>query len=77
MVVGRALGMVGLGLAVGLAASFAVSGLVRSLLLGVEPTDPLSIVAGVAVLLTAASLAAYLPALRATTVEPVTALRCE
>jgi predicted permease len=77
MVVGRALGMVGLGLVVGLSASFAVSGLVRSLLRGVEPTDPLSIAAGVAVLLAAASLAAYLPALRATTVEPVTALRCE
>jgi predicted permease len=77
MVVGRALGMVGLGLVLGLAASFAVTGLVRSLLYGVEPTDPLSIVAGAAVLVAAALLAAYLPALRATAVEPVTALRCE
>jgi ABC-type lipoprotein release transport system permease subunit len=57
--------------------SFGVSGLVRSLLYGVEPTDPLTILAGTAVLVAAALSAAYLPARRATMVDPVKALRRE
>jgi predicted permease len=77
LVVKRALSPVVLGLVVGLAVSFAMTGLVRSLLFGVEPTDPVSLAAGAGVLVLAALSAAYLPARRAATVDPVEALRAE
>jgi putative ABC transport system permease protein len=77
LVVRRALIPVALGLGLGLIASFAVTGLVRSLLFGVEPTDPLSLVAGAGVLVAAALLATFLPARRAARVDPVIALRHE
>jgi predicted permease len=77
MVVARALKPVVLGLGVGLAASFAVTKLVRSLLYGVEPTDPLTLLVGTGVLLGTAALAAYVPAHRAATLDPAAALRRE
>jgi len=77
LVVRRALGPVILGLGVGLAVSFGVTGLVRSMLYGVEPNDPLTLTLGTVVLVTAALSAAYLPARRATRVDPVKALRSE
>ncbi len=77
LVIGRALVSVGLGLALGLGVALALSGLVRSLLYGVEPTDPLTLGAGAGVLVLAALAAAWLPARRAAAVEPTTALRHE
>ncbi len=77
LIIRRALVPVVLGLSVGLAASFAATGLVRGLLYGVEPNDPLTLAAGTAVLVVAALTAAYLPARRAATVDPMTALRSE
>ncbi|MGD8868140.1 MAG: ADOP family duplicated permease, partial [Gemmatimonadales bacterium] len=77
MVITRAMTPVMVGLVIGLAASFAATGLVRSLLFGVEPNDPLTLAAGACVLVVAALVAAYLPARRATAVDPVTALRHE
>ncbi|UCG87577.1 MAG: ABC transporter permease, partial [Gemmatimonadota bacterium] len=77
LIIGRALPPVVLGIGLGLAVSFAMTGLVRSLLYGVEPTDPVSLAAGTGVLLAAALLAAYLPAHRAASVDPVKALRHE
>jgi len=77
LVIRRALGPVVVGLGLGLAASFAVTGLVRSLLYGVEPGDPLTLAAGAGVLVLAALSAAYVPAHRAATVDPVAALRRE
>jgi ABC-type antimicrobial peptide transport system permease subunit len=77
MIIARAMTPVTLGLAAGLAASFAASGLVRSLLFGVQPHDPLALAAGAGLLLLVALSAAYLPARRATRVDPVTALRQE
>ncbi len=77
MMLGRALIPVALGLALGLVGALAATGLVQSLLYGVEPTDPVSMIAGVAVLVVAALMAAYLPARRATKVDPVSALRRE
>ena len=77
LVVRRAVVPVAVGLGVGLIASLAVTGLVRSLLYGVEPNDPLTLAAGAGVLLAAAALAASLPARRAASVDPMTALRRE
>ncbi len=77
LIITRALVPVVLGLGVGLAASFAATGLVRGLLYGVEPSDPLTVVAGTAVLVVTALAAAYLPARRAAAVDPMTALRVE
>jgi len=77
MVIRRALIPVTLGLGVGLVVSLAVTGLMRGLLFGVEPTDPLTLVGGAAVLVTAALLAAFVPARRAARLDPVRALRHE
>jgi predicted permease len=77
LVIGKALTPVVIGLVIGLAGSFAVTGLVRGLLFGVEPTDPVSLFGGAAVLIFASLLAAYIPARRATSVDPVEALRVE
>lgn len=65
------------GIAVGLAVSLAVTRLLRGALFGVTPTDALTY-ASVALLLCAvALLASYIPARRATKVNPMAALRCE
>jgi predicted permease len=77
LVVGRALAPVALGLVLGLLASLAVTGLVRSMLYGVRPIDPLTLAGGTLVLAAAAISAAYVPALRASRVDPVKALRRE
>jgi predicted permease len=77
LVVGRALVPVGVGLALGLLVSWGASGLIRSLLLGVEPTDTMSLVGGSLALLGAAAMAAYLPARRAGRVDAVAALKVE
>jgi predicted permease len=77
LIIGRAMTPVMVGIGLGLAGAVAVTGLVRSLLYGIEPTDPVSLAGGTGVLILAALLAAYLPARRATTVDPVSALRSE
>jgi predicted permease len=75
LMIGRALVPVALGLGVGLTASLALTELVRSLLYGVEPIDPLTLLGGIGVLLAAAISAVYLPARRAATVDPMEAVR--
>jgi putative ABC transport system permease protein len=65
------------GLVVGAAASFAATRLLRSQLFGVEPADPLSYIAVVAVLAVVTLAACYVPARRAAAVDPMVALRQE
>src|SRR5436190_10647675 len=63
------------GAAIGLAAVGAVVRLVQSQLFGVEPYDPAALAGATALLLTMAFVAAYLPARRASRIDPLTALR--
>jgi ABC-type antimicrobial peptide transport system permease subunit len=69
--------LAGIGIACGLAAAFVLTRLMGSLLFEVSPLDPLTYGAVCLSLVAAALLASYLPALRATAVNPVTALRAE
>ena len=76
-VLGRGMVMGGVGLAIGGAIAVAFGRTVRSLLFGVQPTDPLTI-GGVALLvIVAVAAASYLPARRAASLNPVDVLRSE
>ena len=77
MFVRHGLALTAIGIACGLGAAVALTRLMASLLFEVSPVDPLTYAAVCASLATAALLATYLPALRATMVNPVTALRAE
>ena len=68
---------VGLGIASGLPLSLAAAAAIRSYLFGVEPGDGVTLVAACAVVVSAALLAAYVPARRAPRVDPIAALRIE
>ena len=65
------------GAAIGLAGAFALIRLIRSILFGVTATDPLVFVGVPLLLLLVASLASFIPALRAASADPLEALRCE
>jgi predicted permease len=69
--------LVGTGVAIGLAASWGLSRLVSSQLYGVSANDPLTIVGAAASLGVVAALAGYIPAWRATRINPTLALRYE
>jgi putative ABC transport system permease protein len=77
MTVGQGLRLVLTGVAIGLAAAFVLTRVMATLLFGVSPTDPLTFVSISIVLIGVAALASYIPALRATRVDPMFALRYE
>lgn len=77
LVVRKGMALAIIGAAIGLVASLALTRLMRSLLFEVTPTDWLTFVTASTVLLIAALLASYIPAHRATKVDPLTALRYE
>ena len=74
-VLGRTLGLVLLGIVVGTAASFLAARMIASLLFGTEPTDPMTYVGMMVLLIAVALLAGYLPARRASRIDPLVALR--
>jgi ABC-type antimicrobial peptide transport system permease subunit len=65
------------GAALGLAGAFLAVRLLESQLFGVQPDDPVALAGATALLLTMAFAAAYLPARRASRIDPLTALRHE
>jgi predicted permease len=77
LVMKEVLAMVGIGFAIGLPAAWFSSELVASLLYGIQPDDPVSIAGAMAVLASIALLAGYIPAARASRVDPLRALRYE
>jgi predicted permease len=77
LVVGDGIRLTAIGVILGLAGAFAVARVLKSMIYGVSPTDPLTFIV-VALLLTfVALLACWIPARRATNVDPMIALRCE
>ena len=77
MTVTQGLKLVGTGMLLGLAAAFLLTRVLASLLYGISATDPVTFLGISLVLLAVAILASYLPALRATSVDPIIALRAQ
>jgi predicted permease len=76
-VLGEGMTMVTIGVALGLAGAFALTRLMKTLLFGVSATDPLTFGLIAGLLVVVALLACFIPAWRATKVDPLVALRCE
>ena len=77
LVVGQGLQLAAIGVALGLAGAFAMTRVLEKFLWGVRPTDPVTFTAVSLLLAAVAMLASYLPARRATHVDPMLALRYE
>jgi putative ABC transport system permease protein len=77
LVVGQGLRSALIGTGVGLAASFGVTRFLQAMLFGVKPTDPATFLVAALLWIAIALLACYIPARRATKVDPMVALRYE
>ena len=77
LIVRQGMSLAAIGIAVGLVGAFGMTRVVRTLLIGVSPTDPLSFVSVALFLAGVALLASVIPARRATEVDPIVALRVE
>jgi putative ABC transport system permease protein len=77
LIVGQGMVLIAIGVGIGLALAFAATRVLKSLLFGISATDPLTFAVVVILLIAVALLACYLPARRATKVDPLEALRYE
>lgn len=77
LIIGQGARLASLGIAIGLIAALAITHLMRSFLYGVRSTDPLTFAAVAILLITVALLACFVPARRATRIDPMFALRYE
>jgi predicted permease len=77
LIIGQGMKLVLAGLAIGLLGTLAITRLLTGLLYGVSATDPFTFVFVAAILLAVALFACWIPARRATKVDPIIALRCE
>ena len=77
MILGQGMAVIGIGIAIGLIAAFGLIRFMKSLLFGVSATDPFTFIGITVVLIAAGLLACYIPARRATKVDPLIALRYE
>jgi ABC-type antimicrobial peptide transport system permease subunit len=77
MILRQGMKLAGAGVSVGLVGAFAVTGVLRSLLLGISPIDPVTFTLVPLLLLAVTLLACLLPARRAARVDPMVALRNE
>ena len=77
LVIGNGLGLAAIGVAVGAVAAAVLTRLMASLLYEVKPGDPLTFVGVAALLISVAAIASFIPARRATKVDPLVALRYE
>jgi ABC-type antimicrobial peptide transport system permease subunit len=77
LVLGQGMRLAGLGAACGLVVALVISRMLRSQLFQMSPFDPLTFIATALVLIAAALAASYVPAYRATRVDPMDALRYE
>jgi predicted permease len=77
LILNRSMGAVGIGIVIGLLGSFALTRFLTGLLFEVKPMDPVVLGIVTALLVIVAGAAGYLPARRATRVDPLAALRCE
>jgi predicted permease len=77
LVLGESMGLVVLGILVGVAVALSASHLISTLLFGLPPRDPVSMMAAVLVMVVVSALAGYLPARRASKVDPMVALHYE
>ena len=77
LVIGQGMRLVLIGLCIGLFGAIALTRVISTLLFGVGTKDPVTFVAVAALLSLVAFVACYIPARRATRVDPLLALRCE
>jgi predicted permease len=77
LVLGQGLGIIGIGIALGLIVAFVATRAFANMFIGISPTDPLTYSVVAAMLVIIALLACWIPARRATRVEPLIALRYE
>lgn len=77
MVLRETVVLLSVGIVVGIVMALEASRLISTLLFGLKPTDPLTIASAALLMVVAAAFAGYVPARRASRVEPMVALRYE